>query len=314
MRTIEQIDQWLAAGRITGSQRQQMAPLVLRERIPVFAELSVALYLGVLAFAGGLAWTANTHAAAWGDVAILVPATLVMAACFAYCIRKTAPYSHDRVTSPSLAFDYVLYLGCLIFGTELAYVEYRFGVLQAQWDMWLLFSAVIYLLIAYRFDNRFVLSLGIATLGGWFGVRMSRVHVIAIDTIRLSALSYAAILGAASVGLATANIKRHFLETYLHVAANVALAALLSGAFDGDAHGLWLLALLAAAIGASAAGVHFRRFAFVVYGTLYGYVGISRELLDGMHDDTARLMYVTVSAAGVVIGLVFLARRFGRDE
>ncbi len=314
MRTIEQIDQWVAAGLMAREQRDRIAPLVLGERIPVFAELNAALYLGVLAFAAGAAWTVNTYAADWGDIAILLPATLVVLACAFYCVRKAPPYSNEQVASPTLAFDYALYLGCLIFGTELGYIEYRFGVLQGQWDTWLLLAALVYFALAYRFDNRFVLSFGIATLGGWFGVRISRFTVVAVDAIRLSALTYAAIVTVGGVGLHAQRIKRHFVETYLHVAANVALAALLSGTFDAGRPLLWLLGLFVVAAGAIAAGVRYRRFAFVVYGTLYGYVGISARILDGMRGDALPLFYITVSAAAVIIGLVVLSRRFGRHE
>ena len=62
-------------------------------------------------------------------------------------------------------------------------------------------------------------------------------------------------------------------------------------------------------------GVRYRRFAFVAYGTLYGYAGFSVRLLDAMggaHHSGSRYFIVTGSI--VVILLVVLARRFGRDE
>ena len=93
-------------------------------------------------------------------------------------------YSPDQVAAPTVAFDYVLYLACLIFAVELGYIEYRFHLLRDQWDTWLLFSAMTYLAVAYRLDNRFVLSLGIATLGGWFGVRFSHLVVVVNEPFR----------------------------------------------------------------------------------------------------------------------------------
>ena len=314
MRTIDQLDQWLAAGRIDLDQHRRIAALVERRRISVFAELNVTLYVGVLAFTAGLAWTINAHATEWASVAILSLSTLAMAICFAYCVKKAPRYANGRVAAPNAVFDYVLYLGCLIFATELGYLQYRFGVLQVQWNIWLLQSAIFYLLLAYRFDNRFVLSLAIATLGAWFGVRLSRFQVVDIDVIRLSALSFAALIAVAGGTLWRNGIKRHFLETYLHVAVNVALAALLSGVFADRRAILWLLALLVASSAAIVGGLRSNRFAFVVYGTLFGYIGISSRILDGLHGDIARLAYVTVSAAIVVIGLVIVARRTGSTE
>jgi hypothetical protein len=61
------------------------------------------------------------------------------------------------------------------------------------------------------------------------------------------------------------------------------------------------------------AGSLFRRFAFVVYDTIYGYIGISTKLLRDVRDFTAALLYVIVSGTIVIVALVVLARRMGRE-
>lgn len=314
MTTLDSLETWRTEGAITEAQHAALVPIVTRARISLFAELNVLLYLGVLAFAGGLAWTARVYASTWGDLAILVPATALFVGCFAWCTRHVPAYAHTQVQAPGLAFDYVLYLGCLIFAVELGYIEYRFHLLQAQWDYYLLASAVLYFLAAYRFDNRFVLSLAVATLGGWFGVRFSRIDLFVSETVRVTTLAYGLLVGGLGVGLHRAGIKPHFLETYLHVAANAVLGALLSGVLVGATHGLWFLALAAACAGIIALGVRHRRFAFVLYGVGYGYIGVSREVLVGIRDFTAMLFYVVVSAGAVVVGLIVLAQRFGREK
>jgi hypothetical protein len=313
MTTRGQLDAWLARGAITSTQHAAILRLVRRDRLSVFVELNALLYLGVLALAGGLAWTARVYSDQWGDVAILAPATALMTGCLYYCFSRSVPFTPERVRTTGLAFDYVLYLACLVFAGELAYVEYRFQLLQAQWDHYLLASALAYFWLAYRFDNRFVLSLAIGTLGGWFGIRTSHWMVAAGDSVREVALIYAAIVGAAGAALYRAGVKTHFLETYLHVAANVMLAALVSGTLATGSGSIWLVALLAAAAGMVAAGVRFRRFAFVVYGVAYGYVGVSGHILRDFRSLSAALAYVVISASAVVAGLVILARRFGRE-
>ena len=314
MTTFEHLDRWLAAGEITVGQHVTISALARKQRLSVFVELNALLYLGVLSLAGGFAWTASAYSAKWGDVAILLPATAVLGGCLYYCFSRAAAYSAEQVPPPSLVFDYVLYLGCLVFAVELGYVEYRFHLLQADWDYYLLASALAYLVLAYRFDNLFVLSLAIATLGGWFGFRFSHVAFFFDNSIRACALAYGAIVATVGVWLHGAGIKRHFLETYLHVAANVLLAALVSGVLAGNTTLMWPLGLLAASGAAIAGGVRFRRFSFVVYGVIYGYVGVSRELLREAQNPTAVLSYLVISAAVVIGCLVALSRRFGREE
>ncbi len=314
MTTLESLEAWRIDGTISEAQYAAIAPVVSRARISLFAELNVLLYLGVLAFAGGLAWTASVYSDTWGDFAILVPATALLLGCFAWCARHVPPYAHAQVQAPGLVFDYVLYLGCLVFAVELGYIEYRFHLLQAQWDYYLLASAALYFIVAYRFDNRFVLSLGIATLGGWFGVRFSRFDLFVSEAARVTTLAYGLLVAGLGVGLHRVGIKPHFVETYLHVGTNAALGALLSGVLVGAASSVWFLGLAAACAGAVALGAKHRRFAFVLYGVGYGYLGVSREVLRGLHDFTAMLFYVVVSAGAVVVGLIILAQRFGREK
>jgi hypothetical protein len=312
MTTSESLDAWLAEGKIDPAEHAALAALARRERFSVFVELNALLYIGVLAVAGGLAWTARVYSQTWGDAAVLAPLTLLLVGALWYCASRGPAFAPERVEAPGLAFDYVLYLACLVFGVELGYIEYRFHLLQDQWDVYLLASAAVYFLLAYRFDNRFVLSLGIATLGGWFGVRLSRVDMFFADGPRASALAYGLLVAGAGTALHRAGLKRHFLDSYLHVAANVVLSALVSGVYS-DRPWQWALLLTIAAGLSIAGGVRYRRFAFVVYGVVYAYAALLRGL-QYMHGVTDTLTAVLVSAGLVVIGLMVLSRRFDRAE
>jgi hypothetical protein len=115
--------------------------------------------------------------------------------------------------------------------------------------------------------------------------------------------------------LHTAEVKKHFTETYLHIAANVTFIALVSGVHDETASWLYFVGLLAFAAGAIVGGLRFRRFAFVAYGTVYGYIGISMKVLSGtVIDSTIALSYLIVSGVIVVCFMIFVARLFGREE
>jgi hypothetical protein len=312
--TLEILEQWRAAGRITGDQHETLAALASRRRISLYLEFNALLYLGVLAIAGGIGWTVRAYAQEWGDLAVLGSTTAVLVACGYYCATRAPAYSDERVPTPTIAFDYVLYLACVTFAVELGYVEYRFELLETHRDYYVLASALLYFAVAYRFDNRLVLSLAIATLGAWFGLKLSQFSFVVATQLRLAAVGYGllvAALGAWSYGV---GIKRHFLDTYLHVAANVLMTALLSGSVAGTTVSLWTMALVAVAAAVVSAGVRYRRFAFVVYGVLYGYVGIAGELLRLVSSPTAGLFTIIVTAAVVIVGLVIVSREFGREE
>jgi len=313
MTTAEQLEAWRSAGAITDDQSAALLALVRKQRFSVHLELNALLYAGVLAFAGGLGWTVREHFASLGDAAIVVSLSAIVAGSLYYCFTRAAPYSTSQVAAPTFAFDYVLLLACLAFAVDLWYIEFRFTLLREQWDMYLLASAGVYVALAYRFDNRFVLSLGLSTLAAWFGVRFSPEGFFT-GAMRRVALAYGGSVAAVGLWMRGLAIKRHFFEAYLHVAANAMLFGLTSGVIGGDSLLLWLLGLVIVAAVAIERGVRARRFAFVVYGVVYAYVGISWETLSHIIYGTAWLAYVVLSGAAVVAGLFLMSRLVGRDE
>ena len=313
MTTVDRLDEWKAAGIITDVQHSTLTALVRRERFSVFVELSALLYLGVLFVVGGLTWTFREYVTSLGDVAILSILGVLLAAAFGYCFSRGGAYSNDEVESPSLVFDYVVYFGCLVFSLTLGFIETRFGVFQG-WDTHLLMAALVFGGLAYRFDNRFVLSLALSSLAGFIGLRVSDLDAIAGDRLRLFAILYGAFLIGVGLLLNRQRIKAHFLDVYLQLGANVILLATASGAIDESSRDLYLAALLILSAAAIYLGIRFRRFAFVAYGTVYGYAGISIRVLPAIGGLIGALMYFVVTGTLVVIALVAVARRFGRTE
>jgi hypothetical protein len=86
----------------------------------------------------------------------------------------------------------------------------------------------------------------------------------------------------------------------------------LSGVFNLEGYGLWLLALLIACSASLAWGLARRQFAFVAYAAVYGYVGVSSLFLRKVNNESAVLSYFVVSGVAMVVVLVQIGRRFGR--
>jgi hypothetical protein len=291
-----------------------LAGLSRGEPFSLFLELNVLLYAGILAFVAGLGWTVTTWSRQLGDVLVLTVLSTILGVCFWYCFSRSAAWSSAETPSPSLIFDYVLYLGSLIWSVELAYLETRFHLLSGQWDYYLLATAGLFFFLAYRFDNRFVLSLALSSLAGWFGLNISRWPSYQDEAYRQYAVLYSVIVGGSGALLYRRGLKPHFLGTYLNIAANVLFWAVLSGVFDRDGYGLWLFALLAVCGLSLAWGMVRRQFSFVAYAAVYGYVGISWTLLRNVSGNAAVFSYFVVTGIAMLAALVQIARRFGRHE
>jgi hypothetical protein len=309
---LGRLERWKEQGAISREQHAHLASLVRGEPFSVFLELNVLLYAGVLAFVAGLGWTVTTWSRQLGDVVVLTVLSAMLAACFWYCFSRAPGWSTGETAAPSPIFDYVLYLGSLVWGIELGYLESRFQLLSGHWDLYLAASAGLFFFLAYRFDNRFVLSLALSSLAGWFGLTISRWPSHQDATYRQYALVYCLLVGVGGVILQRRGLKAHFFGTYLNVVANVLFWALLSGVFERESYGLWFLALLIACGAALTWGLKRRQFAFVAYAAVYGYVGVSAILVRDINDATFLLGYFVVTAIMMLVVLVMIARRFGR--
>jgi len=314
MTIVARLEHWKDEGAISPEQQAYLASLCRGEPFSVFLELNVLLYAGVLAFVAGLGWTVTTWSKQLGDVVILGVLSAILAACFWYCFSRAPAWSRTEVPSPNAIFDYVLYLGSLVWCVELAYLENRFHVLSGQWDSYLLATAILFFFLAYRFDNRFVLSLALSSLAGWFGLKISHWPSHQDAAYRECALLYCFLVGLGGVAFQRRGLKPHFFGTYLNIVANVLFWAVLSGVFEGQSSGMWFLALLLACATSLAWGLGRREFAFVAYAAVYGYVGVSWLLLRNIHDEVLSLFYFVVTAIMMVVALVAIARRFGRQE
>jgi len=312
MTILTRLEQWKEQGKISPEQHALLVGLSRGEPFSLFLELNVLLYAGVLAFVAGLGWTVSTWSQQLGDVLVLTILSTILAACFWYCFSRAPSWSPDETPAPSPIFDYVLYLGGLIWSLELAYIENRFHVLSGQLDLYLLATAGLFFFLAYRFDNRLVLSLGLSSLAGWFGLTISHWSAHQDVAYRQYALLYCLLVGGGGALLQRRGLKPHFFGTYLNIVANVLFWALLSGVFNRQGYGLWFLALLIACGASLAWGLARRQFAFVAYAAVYGYVGVSSLFLRGVNDESVVLSYFVVSGVAMLVVLVQIGRRFGR--
>ena len=314
MTILTRLEQWKEQGIISPEQHTLLAGLSRGEPFSLFLELNVLLYAGVLAFVAGLGWTISTWSEQLGDVLVLAILSTILAACFWYCFSRAPAWTPAETPSPSLVFDYVLYLGCLTWSLEIAYIENRFHLLSGEWDLYLLATAGLYFFLAYRFDNRFVLSLALSSLAGWFGLTISHWPSHQDAEYRQYAILYSLVVGAAGAILQRRGLKPHFLGAYLNIAANVLFWALLSGVFNREGYAVWLLALLAACGASLAWGIVRRQFSFVAYAAVYGYVGVSSILIRNMNSETAVLGYFFITGVTMLVMLVVIARRFSRES
>lgn len=304
------------AGILNREQAVLLRRIYSRELFSVHWELRLLLYAGILILTTGLGLLIAKHFASIGHLALLAAIALGSAGCFAYCLRRGGGFSPDNLPAPDAAYDYILFLGCLLLGTFQGYLELRYQVLAQHWNGWLLGSGLLYLFCAHYFDNRLVLSLALSTLGAWLGVKTSLLDAGHWNAaLRSNALLFGAVVVAAGVMQVRFRWKRHFLPVHLHLGVNILLAALVSGV-GSRPHGMaYLAGLLLVGAGSALYAQKARTFAFLLYAVLYGYLGLTIFVLGHTRWDTEGiLLYFLVTAAALISSLVAFHRRFRSAE
>ncbi len=258
------------------------------ELVPVRLELKTLLYVGVLVAVGGVGKFVRDYHDRLGPVVIASALAAAALACLVYAFRRSPAFSWGETVSPHLAADYVLVLGALLLASDLAYVERQFGILGDRWPYHFLVVAVIYFLLAYRFDSRAVLSLAVSAVAAWRGVSVTTAFggpgEAAVGILRANALAIGAILVAAGFLSVRSGRKPHFEKVYVTAGLLLLFGGILSGVLQPSSSS-WLaweaaLGLLGAAV--LAVAWRLRRsidFAIAVAALWLGVLRLTGEVL-----------------------------------
>ncbi|MEP6471311.1 MAG: DUF2157 domain-containing protein [Acidobacteriota bacterium] len=243
-------------GVLTDARAAPLLRVSRAELVPVRAELKTLLYAGVLVAVGGVGKFVKDYHDRLGPAVIASALGLAALACLVYAFRRSPAFSWSETVSPHLAADYLLVLGALLLGSDLAYVERQFRVLGDRWPDHFLVVAVVYFLLAYRFDSRALLSLAVSAFATWRGVSVAMAfqghEESGFGVLRANALATGAIFLAAGFLSVRSGRKPHFEKVYVTAGLLLLFGGILSGVMQpvSSAWLLWeaVLGILGAAV------------------------------------------------------------------
>ena len=300
------------SGSMSPLLAERLKRLEAERPFSVHRELKALLYLGALLIAAGLAATVKKYFDALGPWTVLGGLVALFAAALFYCFKRGESFDRGEVRQPALLFDYVLYLGCVAWGLAAAYAETRFHILGGAWELHLIISSALFAALAYRFDNRLVLSLGLCSLAAYFGLELHGLHYWSSESYRFFGLVFGTLAALAAYVTVRTDVKAHFQDVYGNFAGHFVLASLLSGTTAENPY--YYFAGLLAACGLTAAhAVRARKFFYMVYAVFYGYLGLCFIVLRDVRETGFILLYFILSSLGVGAGLFYLARRFKEE-
>lgn len=315
---LEAVGRLRARGTLTAAQAALFGRVSSGELVSVRVELQIALWAGVTMIAAGAGVLVRQNLAALGPVTIGAGIAVAAALCLGYVARSAPPFSWAPVASPTLAFDYVLLLGVLLIGTDLAYLETQFRILGPGWPWHLLLLSLLQLVFAFRYDSRAVLSLALASFAAWRGVALSFPGVGLSGRhdaeIRVNALAVGALFFATGALIGRAGRKAHFEPAFGNLGLLLLLGSAVAGAYGG--HGgfdpTWFSVLLVAAAATVAFAYSARRSDYFAQGVIAAYLGFLR-LAAELHLRVGLFYLVSAGSFGVLFLILWAHRRFKED-
>ncbi|HEY6066860.1 MAG TPA: hypothetical protein VIY96_11935 [Thermoanaerobaculia bacterium] len=257
------------------------------ELVPIRTELKTLLYVGVLIAVGGVGKFVKDYHDRLGPVVIASALGVAALACLVYVFRRSPGFSWGETVSPHLAADYVLILGALLLGSDVAYVERQFRFLGDRWPYHFLVVAVVYFLLAYRFDSRAVLSLALSAFAAWRGVSVAIAFGGGsgrVEALRMNALACGALFLAAGFLSVRARRKPHFEKVYVTAGLALVFGGILSGALLESATRWLLWEAILGVVGTAVLAVAWRLkrsldFAIAVAALWLGVLRLTGEVL-----------------------------------
>ncbi|MDH5254418.1 MAG: hypothetical protein OEW72_00750 [Gammaproteobacteria bacterium] len=307
-------------GVLTPGQATLLGRVARGELVSLYPVLQTLLYGAVLAITGGVALLLKDRVADFGPLTIALLLSLAVLACLGWVARAAPAFSRGLVESPHIAFDYILLLGALLLAADLAWCEWRFTPLGANWAWHLCLVSVIYSALALRFDSRVLFVLGLTTFAAWRGVAVLSVEQAlfawagAGPAVRLNGIACGLLFIAAGQALVRRDFKAHFEPAATLLGWGILLLAVAGGTATGPDASLWLhrggllgLGLLLALRSAAPA-----RFGLFVMGVLAAYAGFLACTLPWVSSGAPSALYIALSAVGLLVLLLRVRARRAR--
>jgi hypothetical protein len=292
------LNELIRQGVLSPEQQAVIADYERKKPVSIYGELRSMLYVGITALSAGLGYLIYDNFDQIGHGALLLAMGVGCAACLIYAWLNRPVWSMNSVTDRAAFTDYALLLFCLLFLTLEGYAQYQYTVFGTRYGLATLLPALLFLPLAYRFDHRGVLAIALTALISWVGVTVRplnlylKTNFFAQSTV-LSAVGLALLLIGAALTLERRSIKPHFTYTYLTIAGNLLLIALLGGLFNfREQRGLYALALAVTCVTLDLYARRERRthpdraagsFLFLLMATVYGYTGLTFLFFTYLH-------------------------------
>jgi hypothetical protein len=300
--------------------QEELDKINQQQPVSVHWDIRSLLYLGILLVTTALGILVYKNIDTIGHTTIVTTIGISCAACFFYCFKKVNAYTHKKVESPNILFDYILLSACLLLLTFIGYLQFQYNVFGNQWGLAVFIPMVILFFCAYYFDHLGVLSIAITNLAAWLGITVTPLQILQQNDFSETHLIYTGIgLGVAliifSIITQQKNIKAHFAFTYKNFGVHILFISLLAAMFNYDnIYLLWFAGIMATGYWFFNNAIKENAFYFLVLTVLYAYIAVCYVVLELLFvmNDGGNIYFVATYFIGSGIGLIRLLMYYNK--
>ncbi len=299
-------------GILTKNQFDYLEKIDAHQIVSVYFELRSLLYIGVLLLTTGIGLIIYMNMGQIAHLALISVMIILEGFVFWYIHKHALPYANIEQKSPTPYFDYALLFGALLVISIFSYILIQYDLLESFIEWSSLISAIIFFFLAFRYDHRGVLALGITAFSAFWGLSVSPVEWTQFDFIDMGALHHTGIgigllLFLTGTALKFKNIKTHFAFTFQNFGLILFFISITSALFEGYNWGFYAWGSVLISLLVTIASWKKQEYLFFVYSAIAGYIAFTRLLVEIADDAPFQLwfLYIMVSMGG----LVFMVER-----
>ena len=244
----------------------------------LFWELNTLLFVGVTLFTAASGYLIYKNLDTIGHNLLIVSLFILDILLFYYCIHKFGGFSLEKVEKSTPFQDYALVTASLLFISFTGYIQYIYAIFGNQYA-WLTFIySWLFLLLAYYFDTKGVLTIALTGFSSWLGivtVNDYREIFSGVQKENKSSILFWAVVIVLAATLDRFKIKKHFTATYYYFSVSLLYIHLLSELFYNDSKLILLLLLAIVAAISVWYGTKENAYYFIYTAVIGSYIAIT---------------------------------------
>ena len=311
----------LERGFVTQSQFEEYKEHQSKGIFSLNTELLFLMYFAVILFTSGIGILIYQNIDSIGHLAIISTVFVLIVVCFYFSYKKAQPFSIQETKFESPIYNYVVLTGIILTCIFFGYIQFQYEIFGSDYRLVSLFSALASFIVAYFFDNRMALSIGLTTLTTFIGITLTPNKIfenefVSNPVLLFSGIALGVLLVVWIIYSEKERLKKHFHFVFYTFAQHLIGICCLSGLFQDQ----WYL-FLPVFVGFI---YYFHKWSysyfspsFFVFTLLYGFIGFNVLLIKFIDNSSLfefLIMFSPFYVIGSIVLFISLVKKFNKEK